>query len=251
MTCETVIKIGGVPIDIFMQDGFFKYESASNVLHAHRDAELHAVIDGSAQFIVGDNRQTLTSGEMLIVKPNVFHRCLSIDSTASHIVFQFRTSLPLKDGVVKLSPDILSQMLLAIDRYKSSFNITRLRAYLTLVCESMLLHLPAASASPITDREFIIYEFFAKNYASPATVADLAELLGVCEKQAERLVRRYTGSGFREQMTQKRIEAARLLVAQGMSLSKAAERVGYRTYSGFWRAYAGENREKTNKIEKK
>ena len=55
---------------------------------------------------------------------------------------------------------------------------------------------------------------------------------------------------LRRQIVTKRIEYAYLLVKnEGISLARAAERVGYQSYSGFWKAlqsYEAELKEKND-----
>ena len=80
--------------------------------------------------------------------------------------------------------------------------------------------------------------FFSRRYAEPVTVADLAEVLMLSEKQTEREVRRRTGLPFRRTLLHFRMSAAdSLLSSTACSKNEIAERVGYRSYSGFWKAY--------------
>ena len=53
---------------------------------------------------------------------------------------------------------------------------------------------------------------------------------------------------FRRQIVTKRIEYAYMLVKnEGISLARAAERVGYQSYSGFWKALQSYEAERAKK----
>ena len=57
--------------------------------------------------------------------------------------------------------------------------------------------------------------------------------LNACENCGSRKV-----CTFREEMTHRRMEAARQLMKdQSLSLTEIAEKVGYQSYSGFWKAF--------------
>ena len=74
------------------------------------------------------------------------------------------------------------------------------------------------------------------------TLSDLAQVLGLSTKQAGRLLMHYTGRTFRGELTRCRMEAARRMMAETNAppLTVIAERVGYQSYSGFWKAFRGE-----------
>ena len=69
-------------------------------------------------------------------------------------------------------------------------------------------------------------------------LSDLAAELFLSEKQCGRVLRAVTGRNFRQELTRYRMDAALELQKQGeLSLAEIAERVGYRSYSGFWKAF--------------
>ena len=65
----------------------------------------------------------------------------------------------------------------------------------------------------------------------------LAEHLHVSVTHAHRLIQRYMGTTFTEELTLRRLKVADYLVSsRGMSLTEAAEAVGFNSYSSFWKA---------------
>ena len=70
------------------------------------------------------------------------------------------------------------------------------------------------------------------------TIADLARQLHFSEKHTARLVLKHTGQTFTQALTAQRMTIARHLAATtDMSLGDISRYVGYRSYSGFWKAY--------------
>ena len=109
-------------------------------------------------------------------------------------------------------------------------------AYISLFCssfESNARRMPI----PITDYGFLIFEFFSRNYKEQVRLCDLAELLHLSNRQAERLVLEHTGRSFREELAATRVRIAnQLLKTTDMSLAEIAEYTGYRSYAGLWKA---------------
>ena len=94
-----------------------------------------------------------------------------------------------------------------------------------------------STAHRINDPKFLICEFFSNQYSLDVNLGDLAKVLCLSERQAERLVVNLTGKTFQEELTSKRIAMAkRLKKTTALSLKEISEYVGYRSYSGFWKA---------------
>ena len=74
-------------------------------------------------------------------------------------------------------------------------------------------------------------------FISEGYLSDLADQLHISERHAERLVLQYTGRSFREELVAVRMRIAhQLMQAENASLEQIAKYVGYRSYSGFWKA---------------
>ena len=89
----------------------------------------------------------------------------------------------------------------------------------------------------IKDREFLMHEFLERSYASEVSLSDLAKELNLSEKQTERVVKEITGNTFRQEIKKRRMEWAKQLLADGgLTLEEVSHMVGYKSYSGFWKA---------------
>ena len=65
------------------------------------------------------------------------------------------------------------------------------------------------------------------------------------EKQASRLIKKHMGATFSDVLSDYRLQAANRLLfgTPEMSLTEVAEFVGYRSYSGFWKAFKRYNKQ--------
>ena len=92
------------------------------------------------------------------------------------------------------------------------------------------------------DEGYIICEFFSNHYNGVIKVSDLAKTLGFSEKQTERLVLKFTGRTFKQELVSRRMEMARYLEKNtNMTMTEIALYVGYNSYNGFWKAYKKRN----------
>ena len=101
-------------------------------------------------------------------------------------------------------------------------------------------HLHKISKNTVDDFRAVYVEYFlSSNYANPdCSRAQLADLLGVCERHLVRILDRIYHTTFRDLLTEYRMERAesfRLL--NGCSAEEAAVQVGYGSCKGFLKAY--------------
>ncbi len=233
---ELTVQVGKNNVKIFMQAGFFHYSSMLTPLHNHTYAELHFVERGTCDFYIGDMLLHPQAGDVLAIPAGVFHYYTAASPDLRHCAFQF--VLPVKKFKRhSIHPRLLTEMLDLIDGYRRTGRSTRLSCYLALLCSYFTEDQPGLFPR-IENREFLIHEFFSTQYNQDVTLADLAKQLSLSKKQTERMIEKYTGHSFRAEITHRRIDAAiRLMNIQNLPLSEIATRVGYKSYSGFWKAY--------------
>ncbi len=246
MIYELSINVSDSKIKIIMQDSFFANDDVSPVLHKHIYPEIHAIAEGEAVYLVQNKRHTLKKGDILLIDSGKFHKCEKATENLKFIAFQLSGNTEFKAGRYKTEPSILQSTLKNINYYAKNGDATKIKAYLMLICAELAEN-KKDKLIPVTDREYIISEYFALNYNGNANIKELADKLGVCTKQASRLVKRYTGNNFRTELSKRRISVAKLLISEGtLSVAEIAFKVGYNSYSGFWKAY---NSDRSNKNE--
>ncbi len=232
---EMSVYVGSTKYRTFLQRGFFEYTASSSNLHNHKYNEIHVVKCGNVDMIINGERINVPEGSAIIIPVGQYHTRKS-DAPEECIICAFQVDMDVKRPRVENLEGITEMFFDEIDLYNKTGESRKLSSLLALVC-SAFCDESSRLPIPIYDREFIIYEFFANNYDKDVTLADIAVQLRVSEKQAERLIIKSTGMSFRRQIVAKRIENAKMLVkTEGISLAKAAEMVGYQSYSGFWKA---------------
>lgn len=236
---ELTVQIADLEVTAFMQGGFFDFENLSKNLHEHQYSEIHFVAQGEFTMVVDKTPYTLRSGDILVVPSKIFHYITDSTDDIRHCAFQ--VSLPVK-GLKRFSFDrhILSAMMEEIVLVENGKSPFALSMYIALLC-SHIIEKPKMQMKDIQDRKYLIHEFFSLNYDDDITLEDLAKRLNLSLKQTQREVLRHTGNNFRAELSRVRIEAAKqLMLTEDISLQECAKRVGYKSYSGFWKAYKHE-----------
>ncbi len=234
MNYELEIPIGEKKIRIFLQNGFFALRASVSNYHRHRYPEAHIVISGTVRYEADGVETEVGAGEMYVIPQNVFHRCTAVSEGAERMAFMAESEAHVLGKCVPL-PDAVNALAHAV-RNENGIDNAKLYSCFAVIC-SEFIDVPVKAPVPVSDRGFMIHEFFSNNYHSDITVSDIAALLHLSEKQTQRMIKQYTGSDFRTELTRRRMEAARQFMdSSEMSLTEIAEKVGYRSYSGFWKA---------------
>ena len=218
----------------FLQDGFYVSPKTDTSLHKHNYAEVHVLGEGRAEFLIDNQSLTVTGPAILTIPAPRMHCCTYQDESLQHTAFQTDCQAdsisiyPVEGGIVKAFFE-------EIERSQLTGNYSTVALYIPLLCSQYRReHL---TVTEIKDYNFLISEFFILNYDKDVYLADLAEQLHISERHAERLVLQYTGHSFRDELVAVRMRIAhQLMQAENASLEQIAKYVGYRSYSGFWKA---------------
>lgn len=235
---ELDIYVGGEPRKTILQSGFYREISYSSVMHKHCYEEIHVFHGGEATVMLGKDRLKMTSGDIILLPRQMPHNIIDYSDTVVHCAFQIE--LPgAESGVVNLSERLTECF---FERLREIGNPecdhSSLIGFISFFAEQFITP-KEVIPSRATDYAFFIHEFFSMSYADDVHISDLARILRVSEKQAERLVVKHTGRTFVEELTTARMQMAEQLMAlePRIPLTTIASDVGYQSYSGFWKAY--------------
>lgn len=233
---ELSAQIGSSEKKIILKDGFFMESSISGFFHKHDYAEVHLIISGGAQFTIDRTRHSMCAGDIFIVPADTFHSGFSTGEDTKHVPFLIDAPVTAY-AKCSVSPSLLLAFFREIQKSKTANNFAKISAYISLLCSDFFPE-ETVCAHQMTDYAFMIHEFFSNNYSFDVALCDLAEELHLSEKQTERLVLKYTGKTFKQELIARRMTMAERLLSEGeMPLSEIAQYVGYHSYSGFWKAY--------------
>lgn len=235
MNYEMQITVGTKNVRVFLQAGFFNLCAKPSAYHRHRYTEAHVAVSGVLRYNVDGEDVTIRDGEMYVIPPMTFHRCISATENAERLAFMVESE-GVKSGSFAPIFDAVSSLAGAI-KGKKGVGDAKTRACLSVICAEFTDE-ASVMPIPVSDRGFIIHEFFSNNYHRDITISEIAGVLHLSEKQAQRMIKQYTGNDFRTELTHRRMEATERFISAGdMSLTEIAERVGYKSYSGFWKAF--------------
>lgn len=233
---EITVTVGKQIFPLYLQPGFFNTAPTGPKLHKHRYTEIHLIAEGTCEYLIGSQKISVEPGQALAIPAGIFHQCTTAEAQAKKTAFQI--PIPLKDPTKKsLLPTLAKTIIQKIEQEEDSGSLS---AMLALVCTDFVP--TQALIRPLRDPAFIIHERLANEYYNDLTLEDIAADLKLSKKQTERLILKHTGNTFRNEIARRRIEAAQhLLATEDITLAEAAERVGYKSYSGFWKAFKGRN----------
>lgn len=172
---QLIINIAGTEIEVFMQGGFWDFDYVSPAFHKHKYAEIHVVSKGTIDFISEGSIITVKEGEILVIPGGVFHR-YEKKKAVNHFAFQINYPIA-KLRKLKVSQDIISKTINEISAYKKSGESRKLSACMSFLCSEVCSYIKS-EITPIQNRSFIIYEFFANNYNRNITLSEIAEQIG-------------------------------------------------------------------------
>lgn len=236
MNYKLTVPVGSARKTFFLQKGFYMHRTGVSPIHKHYYTEVHLVFGGKITYTLGKKTVTVESGGILAIPPNTLHSCTIIDGSPRHS--SFLIDAPLKNmRCLSLSPDTVKDFLDETVKAADSNNFGIASGYLCMIYNTLFEN-DCVKAERLEDYSFIIEEFLKVNYSRNIRLADLAAELNLSEKHTERLVKKYTGNTFKQELAGIRIKTAQMLLASTkMTMTEISEYVGYDSYSGFYKAY--------------
>lgn len=246
---EFFIGIDDIETKIYMQTGFFDHRDMSFPLHRHTFAEMHLLLNGTAVLQCDKERIVLQAGDALYVPANMLHTYSSFEAHTRRISFFIdRVSPPAAIRRITLPEPVLPLLCREIEEYVLRGKDGKLRALLSYICSDFFVAETPKTLHHITSRELVVEDFFSKRYRENVRLDDLAAELALSCKQTAREVKRITGNTFAAELSKRRIDAAIVLLqTTSLSQTEIAERIGYASYCGFYKAYKKRLRALTEK----
>ncbi len=247
MNYELSVNLGNRMTTVFLQNGFYNLGVSGAHMHKHSYTELHVVLNGSVSFYINGRVCEVKSGSVIAIPAGYVHECVSHKGDVLHTAFQI--SEPVFDvKICSVPPEMLKLLFQEIVVLKDSDDYTSISMLLSFLCVELYPEAKIA-AREVENSSFIIGEFFSNNYSADITLSSLAKELHLSEKQTERLVVKCMGCNFKKALTAVRMSTAEQLIKEGkLTLAEIAEYVGYRSYSGFWKAYSRYKSRNTNRV---
>lgn len=233
-------------------------------LHNHAMYELEFYLSGDVTYMVDGIPYHMEPESLLLIGPTVPHK-LFINSETSferHILYIYAGNqsaasalatdcLPAlngqKTGSVFYSADMVADMkplltelgLCACSEDKQLNELAPVFAQTVLAKLKILARTQKPTLYSVGEDRTMdtVKQFLIKNMASDISLQNVADRFQLSKDYCNRLFHKNTGMSIIQFVKYNRILYARQMLADGVSPSEASERVGFKDYSSFYRAY--------------
>jgi len=236
MQYDFKVFVGNSEKKIFLKPGFYPRKGTLSPLHRHRYAEVHVVAKGEISYWIDHKKYCLEEGNVLLIPSQTYHNITDCNEDALSCAFGIEYDC--KNVVMKyINMEIIRNLINEIQEIGEIKINAKIFSHLLLICSYLMDDL-SVTTEDVTDNEYLISEFFSERYHENVQVSDLADELHLSEKQTQLLVKRHTGKTFKQELTEYRMKVANYLMnSTDMSMMDIANRVGFQTYSGFWKVF--------------
>lgn len=232
-------------------------------MHSHpkNGYELHLIDYGRGILDTADNRYTLSKNILYVTGPNVLHKqtpdfenpmheiCIYLkipNSKNADRAFELFTSKAFWIGKSNAAIRHIFKIMVEENESDELLKESILSSLtIRLIVEMTRLYFPneTGSADLISDgdlnesRSWILDQLLLED-CSNATLDDFAQRMGVCPRQAERIIKDYYGSSFKKlRYEAKMAMAATLLEQENISIEACSVRCGYSSVTAFSTAF--------------
>lgn len=245
-----------------------------DILHLHNYFEITHVLKGSCTFLFGNEKVTLTEGEICIVSPMSGHSlplepgCFAVsvvvrrstfDTVFGNLLTQkdllslfFRNNLYeskranyvlLKTGNDQLTNDAMQQLIYECnvrDEYANDCAVNLLNLYLARALRASKATVTLYHYEGYSERDFdfsLVIHYIQHNYRT-VTLSSLAQTFHFSETYLSKLIHRRMNQSFTEVLrTLKMNHAMDYLTNTSMKISEIADAVGYDSVDHFSRTF--------------
>ena len=249
-TSIQILKIASVPIS----------ETIQMHSHAKDGYEIHFIDSGKGILDVPSDSFNLSKGSLFVTGPNILHKqtpdevspmhelCLYLvikNSKKAEALLQYFTSHSFWIGKGNTEIKRLFQRIISENENPSQWSESTICSLvIELIVEMVKLYTPPSSAllsNKRTDlnesRAWILDELFY-NECTDGSLEDFAKGLGVCPRQAQRIIADYYGSTFKKLRQEARLAKASILLEAGdLSIEQVAQQCGYASVTSFNKAF--------------
>ena len=260
------VQIGDLEIYTAPDMGFIGAFAVTPKIHSHPYYEIIAVIEGKLCIgLLDDEDIELEKGGLCIIPPKCYHStcadgelpkmlairfsysrvggegriydgfCSAVEQITEPTCFDIPENMP--SALMELRQEMIKKDLGWEFMCRSLLEKLYIEIFRLLSCGRVSESIHIADDSKHS-RYYHIEMWFARNFAKQITEGDLAREISLSERQLSRVFADIYGMSFREKLVEVRLHrAAQLLEQTELNIDKIAQAVGYRSFSGFHRAF--------------
>lgn len=230
------ISVGAARKKCVLGRGFYVRTTPTGTLHTHNYAEIHVVAKGTAVLLLDGKPIDLKAGDVVLIPEKTFHMYTAYSEDVEHTAFMVESNA--REIARDRKPvELLAFFMDEIKKCEKTGDMTMVAPYLSLLCGKFFPE-DAVKTQAITDHGYIIHNYISRHYDKEPNMEELAEQLHFSPRQTARLVLQHTGMPFKKAVLTYRMKVAQHLAENtDLTLSEIAQKIGYSTYNGFWKAY--------------
>lgn len=225
-------------------------------MHAHNQYELLFIINGDAKYTIEGNTFPIHSGDLIIIKPRLYHTIHFPEATTYERFNVYFNKLPFNKAVVDevfskhgkvnvaTSVPFSRQWSERMDEVITTYSdadkaeamqhlISELLFWLKYNLESFLSLTDYSNNTVLT----AIIKYINENLGSIGSVADIAQNNFISEPYLFHLFKKHLNTTPKNYIMQKKMLQAERLIKNGEKLKNVCQKVGYTDYSVFFKAY--------------
>lgn len=243
--------------------------NSASPLHLHTKLELQYIVSGDLDVIVQESQHlTVPESSVLLIPPNMLHSneaqegsrmvftfaLQQLPTNADEQVFseyQYYNSLfgQIQEPLI-IKNDVLSFCMLQLpqltDAPQDSHKRKNLLAFFFILlcqeakacCRTETLQHPITPGGRYNQQYFLIEHYINTHYHQKTSTEDIAVILHVSRRQADRIVEQAFGKSYAALITERRMSIAEVLLKKtDLPCAQIAEKVGYNSYPGFFLAF--------------
>ncbi len=223
--------------------------------HHHPDREFKYLLSGKLEVTYGNTVITLSSGDVMLTEPSIFHRERTLTEDCEYIVLQFSpadwtggegATVGHPRGTDAALCRLLCERLSAeLPANEGAVVAPAVSPATPPLLEAVLLAADAAPrASAPEGRRAEIYrrtvDLMQADLSRHLTIGELSRALGVSPTLLKSVFSEYTGHGVQAHYLGLRMEAACRLLSEGESASEVSVRLGFTSPSYFSQCFLRE-----------
>lgn len=263
-------EIENLKVLITLVSDFFYEQKVHTNIHSHNSFEFHVLSDGVSYVSSNERSICLKQFQACIIPPNTFHIwiperkttitsfCFSYEKNKKRTVKDVFATFDHAFGQVKEIKKLehAEKYIHELERIMAAcFNEGRLssiklRLYFSLIMLELVDDMIAEDKNNIDMpddsselaeknlRRIIIEDYINQYFNTPISINSLSRVLHLSAKQTERIVTQEMNSSFKNLVIKIRLETAmHYLKETDYSITEVAQKVGYRSYNGFYRVF--------------
>ncbi len=219
--------------------------------HFHNAVEMKFIISGRYFTSVGSVKKEIGAGEIIFVNSRQIHYYYNLGKTEYYTVVFDQRFLSNVCGKGRVFPNFMQLSEKAFPFIKEMFesmyddwdNMSKSRkiGFIYRLIGTVAQYYDSVEAQ-VDDSEHMainIMQYIQEHYAEDLTLDSLSQKFGYTRNYFSYLFHKYIGMNLREYLNRRRIDAAIKLLEEkpGVPLYAVAEKVGYKSWVTFYRAY--------------